>query len=415
MTTQQLNGSPGTGHDTDPAGHPPAGTLSTIGLVARREFTTRVYTKAFLISTGVFLAVIIGGIIAFSVFGKDDPTEITVAGDATLVQAVESSAEALDVPVEITTAETADQARDTVTDGAAEVAVTSEGSSYVVTSEDELDGQLRAVLDAAVQQLALDRALAAQDVDRDQFAKDLASTAVDYRTTEPTDPDEFERMTLAYIAVLLLFFTVYLYGLYVAMGVVEEKSSRVVELLLATIKPIHLLAGKVLGIGAIGLMLVVGLGGVALVTGLATDVISVDVTAVRLLGAVVLWYVLGYGFFAVLYAALGALVSRQEDVNSATGPLTLLSFATFFAAQGALSDPDATWVRVLAWIPPFSSMLQPVRIAAGVTSPVEVIGAVVLMLASLVAAALAATAIYRRSVLNIGARQSLKQVLGRDG
>ena len=99
-------------------------------------------------------------------------------------------------------------------------------------------------------------------------------------------------------------------------------------------------------------------------------------TAVTLLAFVVIWYILGFAFFAMLYAAFGSLVSRQEDVNSATMPLSILAFASFFTAQSALSDPDATWIRILAWIPPFSSMIMPMRIAAGVTSPFEMVATV---------------------------------------
>ena len=175
----------------------------------------------------------------------------------------------------------------------------------------------------------------------------------------------------------------------------------------------HLLIGKVLGIGAVGLVQVVLFGGAALATGILTNLVTVRGTAIALFGAVAVWYVLGFAFFAVLYAAFGALVSRQEDVNSATMPLTILSFATYFAAQSALPNPDATWAAVLAWIPPFSSTLMPLRIAADVASPVQIIGTIVMMLALTAVAALLAARIYEHSVLTTGSKQSWKTVLSK--
>ncbi len=274
---------------------------------------------------------------------------------------------------------------------------------------------MRAVLDAATQQAALDRALAEQDVDPEPLAAAAKAAAITVDAVDPADPDRDQRMALAYVAVMLLFFSVYVYGIYVAMGVVEEKASRVVELLLATIRPLHLLLGKVIGIGAVGLVQVLVFGGAALATGLATGLVTIGGTAIALFLAVLVWYVLGYAFYAMLYAAMGSLVSRQEDVNSATMPLNILAFSSFFVAQFSLGDPDSTWVGVLAWIPPFSSMLMPMRIAADLAGPAQLVNTVVTMLVVTAVVALVAARIYERSVLHTGARQSLRRVLTRSG
>ena len=394
---------------------PTMSSVTTIGLVARREFTTRVASKSFLISTAITLVLLIGGQIIFSVVaGSDDRMKVAVvSGQPQLSTAIEASGTALDTPIDVTTANKEGQARTRLLDGDLDaiLVVTPAGNRVIV--ESELDPALRAVLDAATQNFALESALAAQNVDPNLLTDAAKSAALGIDPVNPADPDKDQRRALAYVAVLLLFFTVYLYGLYVAMGVVEEKSSRVVELLLSTIKPLHLLIGKVLGIGAVGLVQVVLFGGAALATGILTNLVTVQGTAIALFGAVAVWYVLGFAFFAVLYAAFGALVSRQEDVNSATMPLTILSFATYFAAQSALSNPDATWATVLAWIPPFSSTLMPLRIAADVASPVQIVGTIVLMLALTAAAALLAARIYEHSVLTTGSKQSWKTVLSK--
>ena len=389
---------------------------TSVRLVAQREFTTRVQTKAFVISVAVMLAIIIIGTVVGSIISNnDDATKIAVTGSADQVSsALAESSKRLNTSVDVSSVADEAQARTAVRDGDTDVAfIAEDDGTFTVVTEKDLDGDVEAVVETAAQSVGLDRALAAQDIDADQFSSDIAGASVKIDVLEPADPDKGQRLVLAYIAVLLLFFSVYLYGLYVAMGVVEEKSSRVVELLLSTIKPLDLLIGKVIGIGAVGLVQVVAFGGVGLAAGLATGLITVTGTAFALLGFVVVWYVLGYTFFAMLYAAFGSLVSRQEDVNAATTPLNVLAFATFFAAQSALSDPSAGWISTLAWIPPFSATVMPMRVAAGVASPLEMVATIVIMLVAIAIAAVFAARVYENSVLNTGGRQSLKSALNR--
>lgn len=193
----------------------------------------------------------------------------------------------------------------------------------------------------------------------------------------------------------------------------EEKTSRVVELLLATMKPVHLLVGKVLGIGVVGLVQLTVYGVAGLGAALGTGLLAVTGTAVTVFISTLGWFVLGYAFFALLYAAAGSMVSRQEDIGSTTTPLTLLVIVMFVLAQVALSSPDGTLSNVMAWIPPFSAILMPLRIAAGVTGPVQVVGSVLLMVLVITALAQVSAKIYERSVLRAGLRVRWKQAIGR--
>jgi ABC-2 type transport system permease protein len=193
--------------------------------------------------------------------------------------------------------------------------------------------------------------------------------------------------------------------------VVEEKSSRVVEVLLATIKPLHLLWGKVLGIGAVGLAQLAAYGLVGLGAGIATGLLTVTGTALGVFASVLGWFILGFAFFAVLYAAAGSMVSRQEDVNSTATPITMLVLIGYVLAQVTLADPHGTAAAVMSWIPPFSSMLMPLRIAAGTTNPVQIVGSAVLMVLATAALALVAARIYERSVLRTGKRVSWSDAL----
>lgn len=115
----------------------------------------------------------------------------------------------------------------------------------------------------------------------------------------------------------------------------------------------------------------------------------------------------------MLYAAAGAMVSRQEEIGSTTTPLTIVVLAMFFLAQLTVQNPTGSLSAIMSWIPPFSAILMPLRIAAGVAGPVQVVGTVVLMLAVTSALAVGASAIYRRSILRSGTRVSWRQALGR--
>ena len=188
----------------------------------------------------------------------------------------------------------------------------------------------------------------------------LAVTALD-----PPDPDSDTRRSAAFFGVLLLYFQLIGYGVWVALGVVEEKSSRVVELLLATLRPWQLLTGKVVGIGLLGLGQLVLTGLVGIAAALGTGAIDVPSGIAGVAGQVIIWFLLGFAFYACLYAALAALVSRQEEVQNVTAPLSILLVGSFFLAITALNSPDGGLAKVTSIVPPFSTMVMPIRWAAG--------------------------------------------------
>ena len=160
------------------------------------------------------------------------------------------------------------------------------------------------------------------------------------KTVEPVDPDRDARAGLAFFAILLLYGQLIAYGYIVASGVVEEKASRVIEVLLATLKPRDLLAGKVLGLGVLGLtqLLLTAFIGVA-VAG-ATGALTVDAALISAIALALVWFVLGYAFYASLYAAAGALVPRQEELQSTTTPLTMAILVAFFAGFAVRRRPE---------------------------------------------------------------------------
>ena len=157
-------------------------------------------------------------------------------------------------------------------------------------------------------------------------------------TLHPPDKKTTDAETLvAYVGSLLLLMSLAVYGQWVVSGVVEEKSNRVVEIILSTVRPRHLLAGKVIGIGLLGL------AQLTLVAGLAAGLLVAGVfdAPAGLGGSVALvipWFALGFALYAVAYAAAGALASRQQDADTAGQPVTYTLLAAYFAGYVALAE-----------------------------------------------------------------------------
>ncbi|WP_206488097.1 ABC transporter permease [Rhodococcus sp. KRD162] len=392
--------------------------FSAVSLIAKREFTVQVMKKSFVISNVIVLAVIVGGIIAYSIFsgsGDEEREVIGVAGDQSIAAVLEATGDAVGSPVEVREIADAAAARSGVESGDLDVALIPDGSAgaYTAVTESDLTGTLRAVVEGSVATQATNTALAQQGVDRSELAAATRSATVTVDAIDPPDPESGQRTALALSAVFLLYAQIIGFGMYVAMGVVEEKSSRVVELLLSTVRPLQLLWGKILGIGAVGILQLALYGIAGVGAGLGTGVLTVTGAAVSVFAATLAWFILGFAFFAVLYAAGGSMVSRQEDVNSTTMPLLILIMAMFFAAFYSVSDPESTLANTLSWIPPFSAIMMPLRIAAGVTSPMQIVGSAVLMIITTAILAMGAAKIYQRSILRIGKTVSWKEAFAR--
>ena len=386
-----------------------------VGLVVRREITTRVRERSFLISTAVTLLIIAAVVILPSLFGQDD-NDVTVGlvGDTSTVEpALQQAAQVQDTKV--TVARYADEAagRAAIESGDADAVFLGAGRVLV---DDELSGRTEQVVQTAYRQAAGATRLTRAGLDPTAVATALDVPPLAVTAIDPPDPDSDQRQQAAFFGVLLLYFQLVGYGVWVALGVVEEKSSRVVELLLSTLRPWQLLAGKVIGIGLLGLAQLVLTGLVGLAAGVGTGAVDVPSGVAGVIGQVLVWFLLGFAFYACLYAALAALVSRQEEVQNVTSPLTILLVGSFFLALTALNNPDSALVTVMSILPPFSTMVMPIRWASG-SAPLWQVGLSMLIMAVvLIVLIRLAGRIYAGAVLRSGPRVRLREALssGRD-
>lgn len=398
-------------HDPTTQNPPAAGAAQAIRLVAEREITTRVRTKSFLVSTGLLMVLLIAGAIVLKIFAGGDSAEkiAVVAQPQSVTDSIVAVADSAGTTIDVEPVSSVDEARRLVSDGdvAAALVPGHAAGSYVTLGKDGTDPAVEGPIRTAVSQEALSRALADRGVD----AASLPAVDVTVTSIDPARPDEDQRIVIAMVGFVLLMLAITMGGTMVAVGVVEEKTSRVVELLLATIKPLHLMWGKVIGIGAVVLTQVVLLGATAVIAGTATGILTVPGAAVSMFAASLAWFVLGFLFFASLYAASGAIVSRQEELSSSSAPLTVLSLAVLYSGIFGVQALDSTIIETLSWIPPFSAALMPIRIATGDTDVVQIVVTFLLMALATAAATWVTARIYQRSILRTGSRMSWGEVL----
>ena len=208
---------------------------------------------------------------------------------------------------------------------------------------------------------------------------------------------------LVYFMELLLFVTIMVYGAWVAQGVVEEKSNRIVEMMLVTVRPAEILFGKVLGIGLVALIQY-AIWIVAVVVSMVAQhnlsKLPVSGLAVSTLLVFPVFFVLGYLFYGTLFGIAGSLVHRAEEQQMAIAPVTLLSALVFYSGMFALPNPDSTFAKVISFIPPFAPLTMFMRVALGQVPPWQVGVALALLVLSIWLLLRAGAAIYRRFALH---------------
>jgi len=376
-------------------------------LVADREIRERGRSRAFLVSLLLMLAAVAAAIALPALLDTGPGTkDVGVAGTtpAGLTAAVQAQGDAVDTTIHIHDYDTRATGEAAVRDGDIDVLVV---DARQLEWRKRADEQLKAVVTGAIQLVAVrDRAEAA-GMDPDELlaiVEPVPVTSIELGQVEGRSPDD---ETAAFVMTMVLFFAISTYGAMVLSGVVEEKSSRTVEVLLARIPARNLLAGKIVGIGLLGLAQIAATAIVALIAASLAD--SFDVPAVR--GTVivwaVVWFVLGYALYATIFGTLGSLASRTEDASSVTGPVSVILVLGFIVSFAAIGSADTTWARLVAWVPLTAPLAMPNRIAMGAATWWDPVIATLLTLATIAGLVVLGGRIYTRAILHTGATLSL--------
>jgi ABC-2 type transport system permease protein len=384
------------------------GSAALVRLVAAREVAARVRDKNFIISSIVIIVLLIGTLgLQVALSSGDEEIRVGVVGDVATVEPVlEAQGSALDVGVSVTPLDDEAAARAAIEDDEVDgVLVAESGQAPELLVKESASGSLQAVVQGTVAQLSIAEQLSAAG---------LASLDVPELTVTALDPnadEDGQRVVAAIIGIGVLYGLLILFGQFVAQGVVEEKASRVVELLLATMRPWQLLAGKIIGLGLLGLAQIVVIAGVGVTGALAFDLVDIPGDLIGTALGVVGWFVLGYAFYASIFAVAASLVSRQEDLGTVVMPTTLVLVVAFVIGIQAAGDPGGTLAVITSYIPGLSPLVMPVRQAAGDVALWEIALAVVLMLVAIALIVRLGGRVYAGALLRTGGKTKLREAL----
>jgi ABC-2 type transport system permease protein len=209
----------------------------------------------------------------------------------------------------------------------------------------------------------------------------LLNPELEFRTVEPRDEGSEADEATSAIAVIVMFAAIIAYGQWIGYSVADEKGSRVVELILGAVPPRQLLTGKLLAVGSMGLAQMTGVGVLVVGYGLAANLVNLPDFTLGLVPWMLVWFLLGFGFYGAIYAAGGSLVNDTHEASSTLGVLNIVPIVGYvFGIIASSQGTDTTLLRVFSLIPVWAPMTMPSRIARGWAVPWEVGLSVVFML-----------------------------------
>jgi ABC-2 type transport system permease protein len=432
-------------------------TLRNIGIVARREFLWRGRSRAFLISTLFLVVVAVAVALAPTIVRFVDRLDIGETIGVQTGAAAPSIAYARALEALLASTDMTATAPGGTTEATSPYTVV-EVSDLSAAREDVRTGKLKAVLalertssgdlgytlytdmmpfertTQLIRQAAT--ALAIQDRltragvppgDQDALFAPTAFAVVKADPSGAPRPDTVEQLiggsVIGFALTIFIFMAILMYGQWVAMSVAEEKSSRVMEIILGAARPVELMTGKVLGVGGLALtqyaivfvpvaLVVLFEGAIAaLVLGGNATVELPKGLSVSLLVGFGIFFVLGFLLYATLYAGVASLVSRQEDVNQIIGPLTLISTLGYLVAvwiSSGLIELESPLVRILSYVPFLSPYIMVSRMATGQVEPWEIGIAVFILVISIGIALWASARVYAAGVLLYGQKPGVR-------
>jgi ABC-2 type transport system permease protein len=385
----------------------------SIWLVARREILERGRSRGFILSVAFTTLIVVGSfLIPAIVFGGDNPTKVGIVDPSPpgLQGAIEQSAERFDHKVVVTTYPSSSAADEALTGGGADIVVevppdlSGPGEIRVKRQPDEATAQ---VIAAATVALRVQNVLGGSNVDQAALAD--AQRPPETRSLQAETEQDQAKFLVANIGAVLILVGIFSFGFTVLTGVVEEKQSRVVEVVLSTVRARDLLMGKVLGIGVLGIVQLAVFIAAALIAAYATNRLVLPTTTPGTVVLLALWFVLGYLLYSTALGFLGALASRQEEASNASTPVTMVAMISYFVAIFAvIDDPDGLVANIATFLPPSAPFVVPLRAAfdaiplwqIGVAAILTIIGIYILFTIG--------ARVYAGAVLQFGGRIKLR-------
>jgi ABC-2 type transport system permease protein len=386
--------------------------MRTLLLIVQREVRERVQTKSFRLFTAGLFLLVLGAIVAIdqaeAIFGEERfQLGVPAAASPELRASLQEAAAREDVELELVEFETNPEAEMLLDGGTIDAFL----DGTTLTHGGREDVALTNLVNQALFVNDLRSRLDALGLTEQEQRDLLSPPDLDVVLQDPDAADAAERQFIGFLAALALYLTLALYGNWILTGIVEEKSTRVVEVLLGIVRAQDLLAGKTLGIllmavSQLGAALLGAVAGLALV---GTD--SLPSVALDVVLASIPLFVMGLLLYSLLYAAAGATVSRQADAQSASTPIGVLLLVPYlFAAIFVPENPEGAAAVFLSIFPLTSPLVMPTRVATGDPSVLELAACYALLPPAIALAAWTGGRIYSGVILS-GGRAGLGSVV----
>ncbi len=406
---------------SSPLGMPPtrglrgSGLLGYTGLVAGREIRERLRGRVLRVVTLILFVVVAAAVVIPTIHtGTTTRQKVgVVAGSPALDAELQKLATAVGLPVDLVHEPGLSAARASLRNG--DLGMVVDGGKRIVVqnpiSATDTSTQARYVR-AVATTLGAQQAFARAGLNPGQAAAVAEARPLPVESVNPGKKARTTEEATALIGVILIFIVLTQYLTWTLMGVMEEKASRVVEVLLATVRPGQLLGGKVVGIGVVALVQAMALVAFALVLAKVVGSSLMQGAAPLVVGATLIWLVLGYALYSWVYAAAGSLAERQDQVQSLALPLSApLIFGYIVSLTGVSSGNASLLVKVLAYLPPTAPFAMPTLVGFGEVTWWQFLLSVVLSVVCTVLVAIVAARVYRTAVLRTGGRVRLRDLI----
>jgi ABC-2 type transport system permease protein len=422
--------------------------MNKILIVIKREYFTRVRSKAFIIGTilsPLFLVglMVLPSLLAMKSGGERHITVLDQSGDAQLYDGIKQRLEhtdpasddkkgfgntrftlervvvAPDQPIDdlaknynAEVNKNSDHAYLILRKGILDETADVKPEYYAKNPGDVVVGNVQRAINDEIRE----RRLAQAKLSKEQIERYNKEVNLIKKNPSGVEEKGIPRFVIGMVMLFFIYMTTLFYGIFMMRGVIEEKQSRIVEVVISSIKPFQLMMGKLIGIGLVGLtqysiwvLSAVGLAKFGLSMFASQGFQLPEFPAIWLVYFVV-FFILGYFLFATLYAMVGAMVSTEEDAQQAQMPVTMLIVVPMLLFGMVMANPDSPLSTTLSMIPFFAPTLMMMRIAM-VNPPVwQVVGSMVLMLLTIIAAVWVVGRIYRVGILMYGKRPSIAEL-----
>ncbi|MFC5602386.1 ABC transporter permease [Sporosarcina koreensis] len=405
-------------------------------IIFKQAFTTKAKAKSFIITTSIMIAAIF---LLANMPKLIDTVKHVTGGDAkdvlyvvdtsgVLVDRLKAQLETEDSGIKIETTgksekELTDQVTSKEIDSFLTVSVDEQGTIHAnYTTMSLMDFSLPGRIQDALQSMQTEMKAEELNLSGAQVQTLFTPIQFEQKNVSPSAKSEEEVMTaqiLVYILMFVIYFSVIMYSSMIAMDVANEKSSRVMEILISSVSPVKHMFAKVLGIGSLGILQIAiyGITGyiafktsAAEVPGGFTDYFSLKNVSVSTLVYAAVFFILGYFLYATLAALLGSLVSRTEDVQQMIMPMSLLIVAAFIIAVTGLSNPEIGYVTYASYFPFFAPLVMFLRVGMLELPMWEPLVSIAIMLLTIFILGWFGARVYRGGVLMYGPSRSLKDI-----